>query len=180
MKLKSNPITARKSFKDFSPEFRSYLGPRLREIFDSCVALEKKIEDSFTLLDVGLLPPLHVRAEIKMLTDRIIDGLSAISELQKMKEVQEELQKVREAQKNVEEMALKFTPAEKGSVIKYGEFIITLSSFVFSFVLPIFSEMANEMAINPDKFWNFQIEKFSEKVKQRIGKRPETKEEMKE
>ena len=166
------------SFTKFSTEFRSYLSPRLREILDSCIQLEKRLKSANHLLDKGLFPPITERNEISVLTGRIVDGVDAVCS--KSSKIKNELSKIRSNIREYENMALKLTLTDRMELNRYGSALSKISNFVFSFVLPVFSELAKEMAINPDSFWKFMHDKFRQKAEERIGKRPEKKEEEKE
>lgn len=147
------------------------MSPRVRELFDSCVVLERKIEWATRLIDVGLIPPLEERRKIKALATSIIDGISAITK--KDKEIEEELEKVRKEMSFYEKEMLKITVTSPADLARYGSFLAVLTDFVFSFVLPVFSSLARQMAINPDAFWETQHNEFTKRFKYRLGKRPE-------
>ena len=163
-------------------ELRSYLSPRLRQIYDSMKALMRRRDMARMLVMRGVLPPSKLRAEIMELTERMIGEMLRMVRTQFKEEpflVKEFEKSVSELEKKKDELKAKLFVSMRDDIApaQVMAFLDAVSTFIDSNIYPAFEYLSKTIALTPEKIWEAEEKIVADEMFKRMGIKPPEEEE---
>lgn len=163
-------------------KFKSFLSPKLREMFDKIELFEYNYNEIKSYLKNNIEPPSYMIGELVASTEELLDDLTFIVRNRLSKKEQEEFEKrmkdLKKKFEKVKEQVISVSIGKETKLRQISIYIELASSFVLRYLKVLFADFKDSVSLTSD-IWLPMEKKFSEMALRRIGIVAEEEEEKK-